>query len=96
MKSISAFIASILQPLLINSSFTPDVLISIDDCISNGLNNTDYPYVAELLKSQSINTFNAETMITNIKRTKFLANLNSIDTSSDIAEIVSQKIGRLF
>lgn len=81
---------------LVKDDVTSDVLVLIDDCISNGLNNTNYPYVAELLKSQSINTFNADTMITNIKRTKFLVNLDSIDTSSNIAEVVSQKIGRLF
>jgi 5'-3' exonuclease len=81
---------------LVQDDITQYVLNMIYDAISVGLGYNNYELCGQLLQNQSINSINMNTLINNINRTKYLAEIDSYEISQNISDIVPQKIGGLF
>ena len=81
---------------LVQDDITQDVLNMIYDAINVGLGYNNYELCGQLLQNQSINSINMNTLINNINRTKYLAEIDSYEISQNISDIVPQKIGGLF
>ena len=81
---------------LVQDDVTQDVLNMIYDAINIGLNYNNYELCGQLLQDQSINSINMNTIINNINRTKYLAGIESYESSKNISDEVPHKIGGLF
>lgn len=81
---------------LVQNDITQEVLDMIYDTISVGLTHNNYELALKLLKDQSIYSVNVNTIVDNINRTKYLAGIESYDTSKYISDTTPKRIGRLF
>ena len=81
---------------LVQNDVTQEVLNMIYNAISTGLSYNNYDLAQQILNAQSIYSININTILDNVKRTKYLVGIESYENSKNISDTVPKKVGGLF